>query len=84
MLLQDPARRAKFLHMANPDPTPLRLAVVYSGRSQREIAAAAGIGETYFSKIVNGRLHAGDATRRKIAKAVNRRVEDLWPEDVAA
>lgn len=59
--------------------TPLRVAVVRSGRKQREIAEAVGLSASHFSKIVNG-LHVSDEdTRKQIAQAVGQTVEDLWP-----
>lgn len=68
-------------------PTPLRLAVVQSGLSQREIAEQVGLNETRFSRIVNG-LHCDHSTRQRIALALGRNVCELWPngddEPVAA
>ncbi len=59
-------------------PTPLKLAVITSGRPQRDIAVEVGLHEATFSRIVNG-LHADYATREKIAAALGRDVSDLWP-----
>ena len=58
--------------------TPLKLAIVHSGRTQRDIASTAGINEAQFSRIVNG-LHASDATRAAIAQALDVPEADLWP-----
>lgn len=69
-------------------PTPLKVAVIRSGRQQREIAESLGIPETTFSRIVNG-LHADDATRKRIVRELRTTVPDvtletLWPEQAAA
>lgn len=61
------------------NPTPLRLAIVQSGRSQREIAELVGISESRLSLIVNG-LHCNDATRAAIADALGRSVDELFPQ----
>jgi transcriptional regulator with XRE-family HTH domain len=58
--------------------TPLKLAVVASGRRQKDIAAQVGLDEATFSRIVNG-LHAPDATRAAIAQALDVPEADLWP-----
>lgn len=68
-----------------PEPPPaLRVAIVFSGRSQREIAADAGIHETQLSRIVNEREVPSIETRSKIASALGRSVDELWPDLKAA
>lgn len=52
--------------------TPLKLAIVASGRSQRDVAAAVGISEFKLSRIVNRRVHADEATRAAIARELGR------------
>lgn len=59
--------------------TPLKLAVVASGRRQKDIAAQIGMDEAGFSRIVNG-LHTSEATRERIAQALGRTPADLWPD----
>ncbi len=59
--------------------TPLRLAIVESGRTQREVADEIGLHESRLSLIVNG-LHCDDRTRDAIAAALGRNVSELWPE----
>lgn len=60
-------------------PTPIRLALVHSGRTQREVAAEVGIHESYLSRIANG-LHVDDEpTRAAIAAALGRPVDELFP-----
>ena len=66
-----------------PVISPLRRAIFESQRPQRHIAAEAGISESHFSRIVNG-LRCDDATQHRIASALNREVDELWPADVAA
>lgn len=58
--------------------TPLKLAIVASGRHQKDIAAEIGMDPAQLSRIVNG-LHAPDSTREAIARALGRKVEELWP-----
>ncbi|MCW3038125.1 MAG: hypothetical protein JWM31_30 [Solirubrobacterales bacterium] len=79
VLLQCLAQLAKILHMAQT-PTPLRMAVFQSGRTQRQIAADAGMDETHLSKIVRGRHSPDHATRQRIAAALKLSEEALWPE----
>lgn len=62
-------------------PTPLRIAIAASGLTQREIAERAGVSEVHLSRIVNRHRHADDVTQRRIACAVGRRVEELFPAD---
>lgn len=64
-------------------PTPLKTAIFMSGRKQRDIAAELGIDETVFSRIVNG-LHCNDDLRQKIAQALHRTVDELWPAQAEA
>lgn len=63
--------------------TPLRLAIVASGRPQKSIAEDAGLSESRMSLIANG-LHCDDATRVRIAAALQRDVSELFPEEAAA
>jgi hypothetical protein len=58
--------------------TPLKLAIVKSGRTQREIAEAAGISEKKLSLMAGG-WHADDGTRKKLAGVLGQTVEELWP-----
>jgi transcriptional regulator with XRE-family HTH domain len=58
--------------------TPLKLAIVRSGRTQREVAEAIGISEKKLSLVANG-LHVDDGTRQAIAAELGQTVTDLWP-----
>lgn len=60
-------------------PTPLRLAIVKSGRTQREIADEVGLSEARMSQIVNGHWNADEATRLNLSAALGRNVDELWP-----
>lgn len=67
-----------------PNPTPLRIAVAGSGRTQRDIAQAVGLNDKDMSLLVNGRRPGDDDTRSAIAKELGRTVEDLWPAPAQA
>lgn len=62
------------------NPTPLRMAIIVSGLTQREVAAESGIEVTRLSRIVNG-LHCDEATRETIADVLGREKTELWPVD---
>lgn len=64
-------------------PTPLKLAIVASGLRQKDIAETIGMDEASLSRIVNG-LHADEPTRAKLAAAVGRTPDELWPSDEQA
>lgn len=63
--------------------SPLKLAIVGSGRTQKSIAAAIGMNEAHLSRIVNG-LHCDDATREAIARELGTTVDELFPKAAAA
>lgn len=65
--------------MKRPAPTALKLAVLHSGSYQKDVAAAAGLDPATFSRIVNG-LWCDSETRQRIAAALGRTVESLWPD----
>lgn len=62
--------------------TALKVAIVASGRTQREVAEAIGIDETRMSRIVNGE-HADDTLREAIATTLGRTTDDLFPAPTA-
>ena len=70
-------------------PTPLKLAIVQAGLTQKDIAAGIGIDPAQLSRIVNG-LHVDDHTKQSIAREIQRRtgettsVSDLFPAPGAA
>lgn len=64
--------------MERTQVTPLKLAVIASGRRQKDIAAAIGMTEAQFSLIVNGK-HAPERIRKEIANLLGQKVETLFP-----
>lgn len=61
----------------------LKLAIVASEQDQYRIAEQVGIDETLLSMYVNGRRVPPPEHRRDIAKALKKRVADLFLEDTA-
>jgi ribosomal protein S9 len=64
--------------MERTQVTPLKLAVIASGRRQKDIAAALLMTEAQFSLIVNGK-HASERIRAQIADELGQKVEMLFP-----
>lgn len=63
----------------------LKMAIFESGETQWVIAERADIHETRLSKIVRGRLEPNKEEKTAIARALKRRVHDLFPaEQVSA
>lgn len=62
----------------------LKLAIVRSGKSQREIAQFAGIGEVRLSGFVQRRLKPSDDEKARLARILGRRVERLFPRSLEA
>ena len=57
----------------------LKIAIIESRRTQRRIALETRIGEVRFSQIVGGRgTPPTDDEKRRIAKHLNRPIEDLF------
>jgi plasmid maintenance system antidote protein VapI len=83
ILLQVLAICPKFLAVVRP-VSPLKIAIVASGRTQRDIAAAAGTDEYRLSRIVNGREQPPDDLMAAISQALGRSVGELWPHHNAA
>ena len=48
--------------------------------SQAEFAAKIGENRTYFNKICNGEVEPGVLKAKKIAKSLNKIVEEVWPD----
>ena len=63
--------------------TRLKLAIVASGRLQRDIAHELGLQESTLSRYANG-LHVPESKRPAIAAALGREVDDLFGESEAA
>lgn len=64
--------------------TPLKLAIVATGRTQRDIASAVGLDEVQFSRVVNGHRTPSVVLAVLIAAAVSCSVEQLWPNQEVA
>lgn len=62
----------------------LKMAVVASEESQRQIGVAADIGETRISRIVRGWTNPTEAEKQALAEVLGRPVAELFPEDVQA
>ena len=68
-----------------PRRRPLALAILDDGRHQHEIAAAAGISAPTLSGILTGRIADPRAdTRIKLAQALDKPVDELFPEYAAS
>lgn len=65
-------------------PTPLKLAIVASGRTQREIAEMVGIDEDSLSKIANGHRTPSLPRAIKLANLLDTSVTDLFDVHDAA
>jgi transcriptional regulator with XRE-family HTH domain len=64
-------------------PTPLRLAIVYSGLRQIEISKRTGIQVSRLSMIVNGHFEATPPEQKALARLLRKPVEELFPEVAA-
>lgn len=62
----------------------LKMAIFGSGKKQKRIAKLARISEAQLSHIIRGRRDADDGERDRIAKALDRPVDELFPEHVGA
>lgn len=59
--------------------TALKVAIVAAGLTSREVAASVGLSETHFSRVVKGLHTPPYETRLKIAAAVGRHPDELFP-----
>jgi transcriptional regulator with XRE-family HTH domain len=66
--------------------TPLKIAIVSSGMTIRELSEASGVSDTQISRLSGGHNKPNLLTQRALAEALNTTVDALWPEleDVAA
>jgi transcriptional regulator with XRE-family HTH domain len=65
-----------------PQVTPLKIAIVSSGKTIVQLAQETGFGETDISRWANGRHVPIKRTRIALAEALGKSVEDLFPEPV--
>jgi transcriptional regulator with XRE-family HTH domain len=57
----------------------LKTAILASGKQQKRIARDTRIDETTLSHIVRGRREATEKEREKLARALGRRIDELFP-----
>jgi len=60
----------------------LRCAIWKSGLKDYEISLRSSVPPSKLSLIVNGRLNPTQAIKMKLAKLLNQKVEELFPEEV--
>ena len=56
----------------------LKVAILESGRTQREIAEEIGVSEGYFSRFVRGWEQPNEDQRKAIAKALRTKPEQIF------
>lgn len=61
--------------------TPLKLAIVASGYTMREIATRADVRENDLSRYARGMFQPRAAAAARIAGALGTTVESLWPSE---
>ena len=59
----------------------LKIAIVASGRSQRELSRACNVAENRLSSIVRGWIDPREHERRAIAAALDKPAEELFGDD---
>ena len=64
-----------------PPPSALKLAILYSGLKQIDVAKRAGIHESRLSKIVRGHDDATESEKRRLARVLRTSIADLFPDD---
>lgn len=64
-----------------PKVTPLKIAIVSSGLTMREIAQRIGRNENEVSKWANDARPATRSTKIALAGVLEKSVAELWPED---
>jgi len=61
-----------------PKNLALKIAIVESGLTQFEVAAAAGIHHTRLSHIINGHREASEDEQRALARVLKRKIGQLF------
>lgn len=64
--------------------SPLRLAILENGCTQREVAAKSGLHESIVRLIVNGRYVPDERQKRSIAIALGRYEHEIFPESLCS
>lgn len=59
-------------------PQEIRVALLRAGVSQAEIARALGKSRTLINRVIDG-TSVSDLVRKRIATAINKDVESIWP-----
>jgi DNA-binding XRE family transcriptional regulator len=59
----------------------LKVLIIKTGISQRELAKKAGFHETTLSAIVNGRINPDEIEKARISKALGISLKDIFVED---
>lgn len=62
--------------------TELEVAIVKKGLKKGEVAKRAKVNPSYFSLAISGRFNLSDDEKRRVAKVLNRPVQDLFPVEV--
>jgi len=68
------------MSFVNPltDPLEIKIALIRSRKTQAQIARKLGVSKAQVTMVIKGK-RAQKRVRRAIAKAVGKRVEELWP-----
>jgi len=62
--------------------TALKVALFISRKRQVDVADKAGVPESTFSKIINGRIAPNADQKSAIARALRMSIHELFPEEV--
>lgn len=57
---------------------PLKVAILESGLTQRDLARLSGLHENYISMLVRGRLNPNEAEKQKISAVVGKEPQHLF------
>ena len=59
-------------------PAELKVAIIYSGLSQKGLAHKSGITRNYLNQVINQKKEASHITAKKIADALGKDMEELF------
>lgn len=65
------------------DPEKLQKELLINGFTQRSFARKAGVGQSYFSQIVNGKRDPGPDVSKRITDALGTDFDDIFFIDIA-
>ena len=60
------------------EPIEIKIALMRAGITQTEISKRCGVSPSQVRRVVGGSI--SDHVRREIARAINKKVEEIWPE----